>query len=353
MRITTFILILLCLTWSKSDLFSQDIHLSHIHASPTLLNPALTGLFAEGDMRFIVNAKTQWQTVTNAYKTVAGSMDMKLFNTRDRSIVGGGIQIYADKAGDLGLSKVSIGFNLSTLKSLDRRGNSYIGFGIRTAYVTYGIDFTKMEGGDIEPIIQNGDVPNSFNFWDVTAGLTWAYTFDPFSSIYIGASVFHLNQPNTSFLNRAEEGGISSGLYEYEKLYRKVVIHGGGNVRLAKYITALPSFIFMDQGPHREINAGTFIKFMKSASFKKSENSFYIGAWFRWYAENDLVGTDAFIAAIRADIKNTFFTFSFDVNVSTLSRASYGLGGPEISVIHIIGLPHNRHRSRKVKCPIF
>ncbi len=353
MKKSIFIHLCGLLFYVNTNLFAQDIHLSHIHASPTLLNPALTGLFGEGDMRFIVNARSQWQTVTNAYKTVAGSMDMKLLNLRDRSILGGGIQFYADKAGDLGLSKTSIGFTLSMLKSLDRRGNSYIGFGIKTTRVSYGIDYSKMVGVDIEPIIQNGDAPDNFNFMDITAGLTYSYTFDPFSSIYFGLSAFHLNEPNTSFFNRAEEGGISSDFYELEKLYRKVVFHGGGNIRMAKYLTAMPSFIFMDQGPHREISAGTFIKFMKSASFRKSENSFYLGAWFRWYMENDLRGTDAMIVAIRADIKSTFITFSFDVNISTLSRASYGLGGPEVSVIHILGLSHNRHKSRKVKCPIF
>jgi Bacteroidetes-specific putative membrane protein len=351
MRIATILLTQLTICCFCFNLKAQDIHLSHIHASPTILNPALTGLFNGGDIRFIANARSQWQTVTNAYKTIAGSMDMKLMNLRDRSIVGAGLQVYSDRAGDLGFSKTSAALSFSILKSLDQRGSSFVGFGMKAAYVSYGLDYTKMIGFDEEPLVLSG-APDRFGFLDVTAGISYAYTFDPFNSIYFGISAFHLNNPNTSFYNRLE-GQENSDFYQYDRLYRKLVFHGGGNVRLAKYITALPSFIFMDQGPHREINFGSFIKFMKSASFKKSENAFYIGLWGRWYFEKDISGTDALIAAIRADIKKTSFTFSFDINVSSLSRASYALGGPELSIIHIIGLPNDRHRSSKVKCPVF
>ncbi|MEO0778461.1 MAG: type IX secretion system membrane protein PorP/SprF, partial [Bacteroidota bacterium] len=51
---------ILCLSLT---LGAQDVHFSHIHASPTLLNPSMTGLI-NGDLRLIANTRSQWQSVT-------------------------------------------------------------------------------------------------------------------------------------------------------------------------------------------------------------------------------------------------------------------------------------------------
>ena len=42
---------------------AQDVHFSHIHASPTIMNPAMTGLF-DGDLRLILNYRSQWNNFT-------------------------------------------------------------------------------------------------------------------------------------------------------------------------------------------------------------------------------------------------------------------------------------------------
>ena len=57
---------------------AQDVHLSHIHASPTFLNPAMVGLMNE-DLRLIGNYRSQWQTFNAGYRTMIASADMKAF----------------------------------------------------------------------------------------------------------------------------------------------------------------------------------------------------------------------------------------------------------------------------------
>jgi len=330
---------------------AQDIHFAHIHASPTILNPAMTGLINNGNVRFIANARSQWQSVTNAYKTVAGSVDGKLAGLGDNNFLGGGLQLMGDKAGDLGFSKMSAGLTMSVLKALDGQGNNYISFGLRGSLYNYRLDYSKMVGFDSEPLVDAG-APNSFSFLDVSAGLAWYYNFNKHSTVYLGGAYFHINNPNTSFFNRTESEE-SQEYYGYDKLYRKIVLHGGGNIRLGKYVTALPSFIFMDQGPHQEINMGSFVKFLKSSSMKETNSAFYIGAWFRYYAEGDVGGTDALIAAVRMDINQTYLTFSFDFNLSSLTVASNGAGGPEISIVQILSVPKDKRKNSRVKCPAF
>ena len=119
---------------------AQDIHLSHIHASPTVLNPSLNGLF-RGDTRLIANARTQWTGITNGYKTIVASVDRKLFTMRNSDLVGGGLQLYSDVAGDLGFRTTSAGLSLSMLKSLDGSGSNYVSFGIQNSFVSNSVDY--------------------------------------------------------------------------------------------------------------------------------------------------------------------------------------------------------------------
>ena len=93
-------------TWSVlfllavQSLSAQDIHLSHIHASPTILNPSLAGLF-NGDIRSITNYRSQWESFTNGYRTMVTSADMKVARMGVYDFLGAGLQVYSDKAGDL------------------------------------------------------------------------------------------------------------------------------------------------------------------------------------------------------------------------------------------------------------
>lgn len=326
------------------QLQAQDIHLSHIHASPTVLNPAMNGLFT-GDIRFIGNARSQWNSVTNGYRTVVGSVDKKLFELGNADLVGGGLQIASDKAGDLDFSTTSIAVGLSVLKSLDGRGTNYVAFGLRNAYITNSVDYTKIVAFDQESAVQGG-AADRIHYWDVSAGLAWFYTINRFNSFYVGGAFYHINRPKVSFFD-------DSNLSESQKLYRKWVFHGGADFRVSRKVYAKPTFLFKDQGPHREITLGSFLKYKTLKSYRsKAPSSVYFGAWLRWHAEKDLFGMDAIIASIRVDYNNTYFTFTFDVNISSLTRVSYGRGGPEFSVVHILETKRSR-KPTKVRCPDF
>ncbi len=325
---------------------AQDVHFSHIHASPTLLNPSMTGLF-NGDLRFIANTRSQWQSVTKGYNTAAGAADMKLFTFVNGDVLGGGLQVYTDKAGDVDFKTNLVGGAVSYMKSLNgRRGGNYVAFGVQASRVTNGIDINKIVAFDYEPSIQNGST-NQINYLDVTAGLSWFYTVNKYTNLHLGLSVSHLNRPLVSFF---EENGVSSDLL----LYRKLTLHGGGDIQLTRKSSLRPSFIFKDQGPHQEITIGSFWKYKTSSDFRSDHpTSLYFGGWVRWHAERDIAGTDAIVAAVRVDYKKTYLTFTFDINVSSLTRVSYGSGGPEFSIVQILDFNNRSRRPVKVQCPAF
>ncbi len=332
--------------------YSQDIHWAHIHASPTYLNPAMNGVFNDGIIRFIGNTRSQWNTITNAYKTAMISTDMKLIEN-STSFVGGGLELLADKAGDLGFSTTKVGLSGAVSKAVNYKSTSFISVGFQGAFLSNGFDPSKMIGFDDEPLIQAG-IPNRVRYMDLNIGAAWYYSWKNSNSIHLGVSLFHVNKADVSFISRLENQPLEYDLVIRE-LYRKWVISGGGNLRLNNYITMLPSALYMDQGPHKEITLGTFFKVMKDNNFAESDYAIYLGGWLRWYSDGDIevAGTDALIASIRADYKRTSIAFSYDINMSSLTRASAGAGGPELSIIQILDNPRIRSKRTKITCPAF
>jgi len=164
------------------QVFSQDVHFSHIHASPTFLNPAMTGMINNGMGRVIVNSKSQWNTVTNGYKTAAASADMKVYGNRG-NVVGMGINLLADQAGDLDFTTVKAGLALSVLRSLDYRDRNVISLGAEVNHVSSRFDVSKMVGFEEEPLIALG-ISNKTSYFTYSIGLAWVHNFDKNRSFY-------------------------------------------------------------------------------------------------------------------------------------------------------------------------
>ncbi|HFC00967.1 MAG TPA: type IX secretion system membrane protein PorP/SprF, partial [Phaeodactylibacter sp.] len=259
--------------------------------------------------------------------------------------IGGGLQLYKDVAGDLDFTTTYGALTFSVLKALDAKGTHFISFGLQSSYMSNRVNYNNIIALDNEPLIENG-VTDKIRFWDVSAGLGWFYALSKDNVIYLGAAMSHINEPRVSFF---EDGQGETGVLKY----RNYIIHGGADIRINNDMSLKPNFVFKDQGPHREIFLGTFWKYKKLKSSMRQPASLYFGAWIRWYLEQDIRGTDAFIFAIRFDYKKTYVTFSFDTNVSTLRKVSAGNGGPELSVIKIFSYKKERRRSQKVVCPAF
>ncbi len=339
-------LVVAILHFVQSRLGAQDIHLSHIHASPTYINPAMTGLF-NGDMRFIGNYRSQWQTFTNGFQTFLGSADMKLnqgFGLQDD--VGAGIQISSDKAGDLDYSTISANFTLSYLKALNGLGDHFISVGISNGFVQNRLDLSQLKLFDQDPFLQNPEFAGKNSYYDLNAGVAWFVPLYRQNFAYIGASAYHLNQAFVSF-NRNRDDALPG-----TSLIPRYIVHGGASVRLNEYLTIKPSFIFFDQHPHREINLGTFFKVTRETrTYLRPEYAFYAGLWYRWSAKNGDFNRDALIASLRYDFRRTVLSFSFDLNISPLQKASNGVGGPELSVMHFLDFIRPQRKRFKVKCP--
>ena len=343
---TKTLLILTFLIISLSIVKGQDIHLSHIHASPTVLNPAMAGLF-NGQARVIANTRSQWNSVTKGYKTVVGSADMKLAVVNKGDFISGGIQLYSDRAGDLNFTTSSASLSLAYLKSFDKRGRNFVSIGIQNSYVGNRVDYTKIKSFEYIPALGKGDLPNQINYWDVNAGIGWFYMPNKYDSYYIGFSAFHLNNPDVGFRNAETSNNALT-------MYRRFNLHGGASIKMSEELTLKPSFLFMDQGPHQEITLGSFVRYKtnRKGLHKRPLYFIYAGAWLRTYMEKDVQGVDAIVASVKYEYRKLSISISYDINISSYTLASGGRGGLEFSVIRIFDWDRPKKKRHKVICPI-
>lgn len=332
---------------------AQDVHFSQIHATPMALNPAMTGVF-EGTGRFIGNYRNQWKSVTADYKTFMFSGDMNISGPTSNSILGIGGLIYNDVAGDLDFTTNAAYGSVSVMQSFDGTGDHILSLGLQVGKVGNRFDPTKILAYDVEyELLQDG--VNNLSYVDISAGMLWYMKFGGGEYLYLGGSMLHTNNPIVSFFAGTPD--------EQNALYRRFVFHGGANLNVSNNYTIIPNFIYMTQGPNRELTMGTFARMANRGAKADSPASFMLGAWFRAFAHNGAISADAIIGAMRIDYTNMSFTFSYDVNVSTLGHISAGRGGPEVSLMYTFGshgldrggLKGNKPRRSggKVKCPIW
>ena len=288
------------------------------------------------------NYKSQWNNFTEGYNTAAAAFDVRAVEFKN-NIIGGGISMYSDKAGDLDFSTNTVSINASFIQLLGK--NTWASIGFKNSFTQSRVDFTQAKTFEIEPVFFS-----SLNYWDLSTGLALMHKYNNGNLVYGGASLFHVNGANVSFFNKVLKG--SNDIPNIETQDRKVVLHGGADIKVNRNLTLKPTFIFMDQGPHREITIGSFVKYESNQNTMLSDKnaSISFGAWMRWYSEINLKGADALITSVRMDMNGMFVTLSYDANISSLRAASKGQGGVELSVVKIID--HKTIAKRKISCPV-
>ncbi len=321
---------------------AQDIHYAHLAAVPTQTNPAYAGLI-DARARVAVDYRGQWNTFVNGYRTSSLSADMKAYQFQD-DIIGVGFHLSSDQAGDLNFTQNSAALSLSYLKSLDRQ--TFLSFGIQNNFSSHRIDWTQAVGFDFEPVAPAVG-SSSRSFWDVGVGMAFFTRPSRTLGWFAGAAVSHVNRPTVTFL-----GDVDGSLGN--ELYAKLTVHGGAEVKFGKFNSIRPSLIYLAQGPHRELKVGTFWRYKADRGIHTdAEVAVHFGAWLRTYVGKGDVGVDAAIVATRFDYRRTSVTLSFDINISSLTRISDGIGGPEFSLIQEFDWEMRKRRRRPVECPTF
>jgi len=318
---------------------AQDIHFSQYYNSPLNLNPAKAGYFM-GSHRFALNYKNQWQSVTTPYRTLSASFDMPVIQRGSKlDMVGAGILLTADKAGDASYGTTQASCAISYIKSLSRLNNHYLSFAIQPGIMQKSIKQDKLsfdsqyDGTSLNTSLPQNETfaRTNFIFFDISAGIYWNYQVFNNTGFDAGLSVFHISKPSQTFYSDATA-----------VLHRKVIVFGNAIFQVSDRYDLVPGIYYARQYNFKEFLIGSTFRYVKSPN-PINFSTFNLGMFFRT--------SDAALLVAGYDYLQYSFAVSYDINYSGLIPASRAMGGLEASFKYI--LDSKRSYIRKVPCPIF
>lgn len=326
----------------KKNLTAQDVHFSQYSEYPQYVNPALVGLF-EGNFRVNLGAKSQWGFNNNAYKTIIFNADANLFRGNlSNDYMGAGIFVLSDKAGDSRFTTNAFGISVAYHKGLNDKFNHFISIGLQAGIKQKSMDLTKLV---FEDQYQNGNTNGntaetglnnlSLTFPDFSAGINYYVNANDNITFYTGFSYNHIKKNNVSFYDNVEE-----------ILQNRNSIYGGIDFITNNNIEISPKILYQFQNPSKEIIAGLMFKYIMQEHYQKPAQYFAVGFYNRF--------SDAVYFVGKYSMYNFSLGISYDINTSTLSEASGGKGGPEISIGYIGNIGGGaRDFTKEIKCPSF
>lgn len=330
-------------SWSGA----QDLHFSQFFNSPLTENPANTGFLPDANYRIGANYRNQWASVPVPYKTFSVYGDAQLL--RDRWYYGwlgiGGV-LLQDEAGGGALKSTKMYASLAYHQLLGQ--NSLLTLGFNGGLAMKRIDMSKLTFPDqfndaYGKWFFDNQVPtgvlidqSSINYFDLQAGMNYAYF--PTDNIYInlGFSAQHLNRPKETFLKNGTN-----------EIGRRYIGFLNAMLKVAPRVILNPNAYYTYQRGASETVFGAWAAYNLSGPGSGGEYQLLAGAYYRW--------DDSFIPLIGYQLKQWRVMFTYDITTSAFSQANQRRGAYELSLTYIGIYPrHNKDFNKKTyMCPHF
>ncbi|MEO1627515.1 MAG: PorP/SprF family type IX secretion system membrane protein [Bacteroidota bacterium] len=349
-----FGLFFLCLA---STLSAQDSRFAQFYASPLQLNPAMTGVF-EGSWRLHANYRDQWSSIlgNQPFRTFAAGFDARYNVVEDDYLAVGFSGLRDDRQGDALFSQQRGHLNFAYLKNMGGNAygsyDQYIIIGSQIGLGQHAIDAdplwfsTQFDATAGNPNFGLDNAENGIGsqqlktnlYVDFNAGLMWYALLGDRMSVYAGGALYHLNNPDISFLDG-----------QSESLYRRWTTHAGAELPLTDEMSLMPAFVLSGQGPSRSTTFGTNVRYTNHDWY---ELAVRVGAW--WHLSKRVepdakMATDALTIAAILEMERWNLGISYDINTSNLTAATNARGAFELSLIYT----HPAQQRERINCPNF
>ncbi len=323
-------------TSSITCIQAQDIHFSQLTSAPLNLSPAYFSN-QEYDLRLVMNHKNQWNSFTNAYKTYSFSVDGPLrFLSSQVLSPGWGLIVNSDRAGDGGMGFISLQFPISILLPL-RAIQSEMRMAIVPGLTQYSVQMNQLTfdsqysgnsfQSDLPNLESNAANPIVHADWSVAAAIKTKLNED--FTFQLAGNFQHFNQPEFSFYG----DGIT-------KLPARIQTLVEFEWEINPSLKLSPLLYFSSQSKYKEWLLGTKLELFK-------ENQTISRQWYGLYYR----GLDAVVLSYHLQFSDYQIGFSYDINLSGLTPASYGRGGFEFSLIYWLSKKPTIPVTRFRHCP--
>ncbi len=320
---------------------AQDLHFSQFFSSPLTTNPANTGFIPDADYRIGANYRNQYSNIMAVpYKTISVFGDAQVFRDRlENGWLGLGGLILSDVAGSGSLTSTKAYASVAYHQLLGL--SSLLSAGFNVGWANKRIDQSKLKFPDqFDGKFFDANLPtsvvldnNNISYFDVQAGMNYAYF--PTENIYINAgySIHHVNRPKESFFSDGSDSarvamrhiGFINAIY---KLNDDVILN--------------PNAYYTTQAKASELVMGLNGSYNLSGD---GDKQLIGGLYYR-------LG-DAIIPMAGFELSNTRFLFSYDVTTSSLKDFNNYRGALEFSVIKKGFYGVSKGNLRQTLCPSF
>lgn len=326
-------------------LFAQaDVHFSQFYEASILRNPALTGMFSE-DYKVGVYYRKQWASISNPFETKLLSAEGRVaISQNSEDFFSFGVLTYYDKAGSVDQSITTVYPAVNYNKSINPDYNTFLSVGFTGGYMQYAFEPSKAtfnnqylngQYNKNNPTYEN--FPNAkMTMWDLGAGVTYSTSTGANNRVtwMIGAAGYHFTQPRFSYFP-----GID--------LKQNIRWNGNGavSINFTDDILVQLHANYARQGTYQEIMAGGLVNWIRTRTGMQEATFTLCGGVFMRY-------NDALIPVLKVKFKDIAVGVSYDVNTSSLKRASNQEGGFEVTIFKT-GNFSDKGISRKTVCPKF
>jgi type IX secretion system PorP/SprF family membrane protein len=273
------------------------------------------------------------------YKTLSVFGDAQVFrNKLENGWLGLGGVILRDVAGSGSLTSTKIYGSVAYHQLLGN--SSLLTAGFNLGWANKRIDQSKLKfpdqfdgkffDGPTSVVLAN----NNISYFDVQAGMNYAYF--PTEDIYINAgySIHHVNRPKETFF--AEEASDNNRIAMRHIGFINAIYKLNDNVIIN------PNAYYTNQAKASELVFGLNGAYNLSGDGAKQ---LIAGLYYRW--------GDAFVPMIGFELNHIKFTFSYDVTVSSLHNFNNYRGASEFNVIKNGYYNEFNGNRRETLCPSF
>lgn len=302
---------------SVSPLQAQDAHLSLYDAAPLHLNPAMTGVF-QGNWRIHGHFRTQWKAVNfKPYTQGLVSFDMPFKKW------GFGVQLSNFRAGIGNYNAFQGLLSVAYTTPVDKSKNHNFSFGVQGGLVQKSVEYqllsfnnqyTTTNGGEFDMTVDPNESIGGQSLITPSLNAGFLYFFAKQESRlnpFVGISAFNLLEPKESFTNFDN------------RLPMRFYAHVGTRINITEVLYVIPKVLVMQQRKFSEQTYAADIGYY----MKGSEIYLLGGVVYR--------NKDAMIISLGARVNGFVVKLGYDVNVSSLSSASTGRGGFELSLTYV------------------
>jgi type IX secretion system PorP/SprF family membrane protein len=334
--------ILLLFAFSAIATNAQDLHFSQWFNSPLTTNPANTGFIPEADYRLGANYRNQWSSIMSIpYKTMSVWGDAQFLRDRIESgWLGVGGVILRDVAGSGSLTSTKVYGSIAYHQMLGEAHLLSAGFNIGWANKRINSADLKFpdqfDGRFFDKALPTSVILDnqSSSYFDVQAGLN--YAFFPTENLYVngGVSVHHLN--------RARESFFDPGNGEDNRIPIRYIAFANASYKMSDEVIINPMAYYTRQSNTSEIVGGGNIQYNLSGD---GESQLIGGLYLR--------PGDAAIPVVGFQWKNIRLMFSYDATTSSLKQYNNGRGAYEFALMHNGYYSEYNGDRRQSFCPTF